>query len=65
MRVARCSAQRHYPQDSAAGGEGAAVVADMLRVMGEALEEVEVLGGGRLAAVTNDPQLSRILSVRG
>lgn len=64
MRVARCSSQRHFTQDSTGAVEGTAVVADMLRVMGEALEEVEVLGGGKLAAITNEPQLSILLRVR-
>lgn len=64
MRVGRCNAQRQYPQDREHGVEGMAVAADMLRVMGEALEEVEVLGGGKLAAVTNDSQLALILTVR-
>lgn len=77
MRVARCCAQRDtavlpHEASSPPVGKGKsftpedlAEVGNMLRVLGEALEEVEILGGGKLAAVTNDQQLAQILVVSG
>lgn len=37
---------------------------DMIRVMGDVLETVELLGGGNVVAVTNEPVLAAALEVR-
>lgn len=79
MRVARCSTQpRGVPQPPASGVRGKGwsggadgevspsmmVARDMLRMMGQVLEEATLLGGGKVAAVTNEPALADVLAVR-
>lgn len=73
MRVARCRALRkNAPGDASQGNrslgnleeEQQSVTAEMLRMLGEALDEVDLLGGGKVAAVSNDGRLSAVLSVR-
>ena len=74
MRVARCRPQpTDVPQgraDSKLGKRrGRASVpsppmtSDVLRALGEVLEEVELLGGGNVAAITNEPTLAALLQV--
>lgn len=74
MRVARC---RPHPTDVPQGQAGSElgkrrggphvlsppVAIDAVRALGEVLEEVELLGGGNLAAITNEPALATLLQV--
>lgn len=79
MRVARCFTQPRgvpQPQEGGVHGKGwsggadgggssaMTVAGDMLRVMGQVLEEATLLGGGKVAAVTNEPALANVLAVR-
>lgn len=74
MRVARCRPQPTGVPPSQAGAElgkrrgrapnrSAPVASDILRALGEVLEEVELLGGGNVAAITNEPALAALLQV--
>lgn len=76
MRVARCRTQPEMsaqsPEGSSQAGTGRGETAaaspclaasDALRVLGEALEEIEVLGGGTVATVTNEKALEELLAV--
>lgn len=75
MRVARCRSQpTDVPPPSQAGPEQGKrragtpnrpppVSSDVLRALGEVLEEVELLGGGNVAAITNEPALAALLEV--
>lgn len=74
MRVARCRPQpTDVPQgqaDSELGKRRSGtpvpsppVTSDVLRALGEVLEEVELLGGGNVVAITNEPTLAALLQV--
>lgn len=74
MRVARCRPQpTDVPQGQAGSELGKRrggtpirpppVTSDVLRALGEVLEEVELLGGGNVAAITNEPALAALLQV--
>lgn len=78
MRVARCSKELRSPSQpqgsgsgaqggkgKGAGGSSLLVAADVIRVMEEVLEEIEQLGGGSVAVITNEAGLSTALSVSG
>lgn len=47
-----------------AGAErrGLSPASNALRVLGQVLDEVEMLGGGKVAIVTNEPALADLLS---